>query len=447
MGLRTVKKTNIHKLATAGVLAALIVVMTVVPYTGYIYYGLIEITTLHIVVAIGAVLLGWQYGAVLGLVWGVTCVLRALTNPLWLPFVNPLVSVLPRILVGIAAGLTADGLRKLGCKQYVVASLSAGAGTVVNTLLVLSALKLFSADFMGMPLLDTIYSALIGVNGIIELVAALVIVPSVIAAIQPRSLALGVDIGASTTKLALVKGGRCLKTMLKPDDQSLEEALATFGVAGVKRIALTGVGATYLKGDLLGIPTIHVDEFQALSRGAAKCAGKHNCLVVSVGTGTSFVRVTPFRSWHVGGTGLGGGLLKGLSQRMIQVDDMQQLQNLAASGDLSKIDLQMQDICDGSLGKLLPTNTAANLGKLSEQTGKEDLAAGLCNLIFQSIGVMAAFAVDRRITNDIVLVGTITDWPIAKTSLEEVAALHHVKFSVPDRATFATAIGATIGNE
>ena len=39
----------------AAVLSALIIVMTVVPYTGYIYYGLIEITTLHIVVAIGAV--------------------------------------------------------------------------------------------------------------------------------------------------------------------------------------------------------------------------------------------------------------------------------------------------------------------------------------------------------------------------------------------------------
>jgi type II pantothenate kinase len=445
--LQSHKKTDTRKLATAGVLAALIVVMTVVPYTGYIYYGLIEITTLHIVVAIGAVMLGWEYGAILGCVWGVTCVLRALTNPLWLPFVNPLVSVVPRIFVGAVAGLAATGLRKAGCKQYVVASLSAAAGTLVNTFLVLSALKLFSADFAGMPLLNTIYSTLIGVNGVIELVAAVLIVPAVIAALQPRALTLGVDIGTSTTKLALVKGGRCIKTMLKPDDQTLTDALEAFGATGVKRIAVTGVGASYLKEDLLGIPTAHVDEFTALSRGAAKCAGKHNCLVVSVGTGTSFVRVTPFRSWHMGGTGLGGGLLKGLAQRLCGVSDMNQLQALATKGDLHEIDLQIQDICVGPLGNLKPENTAANMGKLSQSTRPEDLAAGLCNLIFQAIGVMAALTVDRRLTKNIVLVGTITDWPIAQVSLAQVEDLHHVHFIVPEHAAFATAIGATIGNE
>ena len=65
---KIMQTTDTRKLARAGILCALIIVMTVVPYTGYIYYGLIEITTLHIVVAVGAVLLGWEYGAVLGLV-------------------------------------------------------------------------------------------------------------------------------------------------------------------------------------------------------------------------------------------------------------------------------------------------------------------------------------------------------------------------------------------
>ncbi len=54
---RISKKVDTKKLVTAGILSALIIVMTVVPYTGYINYGLVEITTLHIVVAIGAVML------------------------------------------------------------------------------------------------------------------------------------------------------------------------------------------------------------------------------------------------------------------------------------------------------------------------------------------------------------------------------------------------------
>ena len=68
MELATKRKTDTKNLVRAGILSALIIVMTVVPYTGYINYGLVEITTLHIVVAVGAVMLGWQYGAVLGFV-------------------------------------------------------------------------------------------------------------------------------------------------------------------------------------------------------------------------------------------------------------------------------------------------------------------------------------------------------------------------------------------
>lgn len=438
------RKTNTKNLVRAGILSALIIVMTVVPYTGYIYYGLIEITTLHIVVAAGAVLLGWEYGAVLGFVWGVSCMLRALTNPLWAPFVNPLISVLPRVLVGAVGGLTASGLRKLKLRSGLVSGVSAAAATLTNTVLVLSALKLFSAVLSGTPLLGTIYATLIGVNGVIELVAAILLVPVIVAAVRPRELVLGIDIGSSTTKFALVKNGRCVKQLRKPDEQSFEDALAGFGTDGVKRIAITGVGASYVKGDIRGIPTVRRDEFTSVSRGAAQLSKKHNCLVVSVGTGTSFTRVTPVRAWHVGGTGLGGGALRGLSGKICGTEDMEELQRLAAAGDLHAIDLQLLDVCEGTISNLTPNTTVANMAKLTANSGREDAAAGLCNLIFQAVGLMAAFAVKRHFTKTIVLVGTITDWPIAKRSLDEVAALHNVRFIIPDHAAFATAIGAAL---
>ncbi len=444
MELATKRKTDTKNLVRAGILSALIIVMTVVPYTGYINYGLVEITTLHIVVAVGAVMLGWQYGAVLGFVWGVTCILRALTNPLWAPFVNPLISLVPRVLVGIVGGLTASGLRKLRLRTGLVAALSAAAATLTNTILVLSALKLFSAVLTGLPLLGTIYATLIGVNGSIELVAAILLVPVIVAAISPRELVLGIDIGASTTKFALVKNGKCVKEYRKPDEQSFEDALESFGYAGVKRIAVTGVGSSFIKGNLYGIPTVHKDEFTSVSRGATKLSKKFNTLVVSVGTGTSFTRITPVRAWHVGGTGLGGGILKGLSGRLCGTDDMEELQRLAAEGDLHAIDLQLKDVFEGTLSHLTPEATVANMSKLTQQSARADIAAGLCNMIFQSIGVMAVFAAKQHMTRTIIMVGTITDWPIAQRSLDEVAALHHVTFIVPDHAAFATAIGAAL---
>lgn len=440
-GLQKQKKDT-RSMIRAAVLSALIAVMTFTPYTGYIYYGLIEITTLHIVVAVGAVMLGWKYGSFLGLVWGVMCVLRALTNPLWAPFINPLVSVLPRVCVGAVAGFVSEMLTKKKCRQYFVAAVSAAAATVTNTVLVLTALKLFSTVLTGAPLLGTIYGTLIGVNGVIELIAAILITPAVIAALNPRELVLGVDFGTSTTKLALVKNGRCLKTHRVEDGVPFEDALDAFGIAGVKRIAITGVGASFIKEDIRGIPTAHVDEFLSLSRGVYRLTKNSNCLVVSVGTGTSFTRITPIRAWHVGGTGVGGGMLQGLAKKLCNVTDMSELQSLAEQGDLHNIDLELQDVCEGSLSNLQPTSTVANLYKLSEQPGKADIAAGLCNMIFQSIGVMAAFAVKKHLTRTIVLVGTISDWPIADRSLAEVAPLHNVRFYTPDNGAFATAIGA-----
>ncbi len=438
------KRSDTKSLVRASVLSALIIVMTFVPYTGYINYGLIEITTLHIVVAVGAVMLGWRYGLVLGLVWGVSCLLRALTNPLWAPFVNPLISVLPRMLVGMVAGLVHQGMLKAKCRPLLSASVAAAAATVTNTVLVLSALKLFSAVLAGVPLLGSIYATLIGINGVIELVAAIIIVPSVIAALQPRETVLGVDVGASATKLALLRNGRLVKTMLKPDDMTLENALEDFGVAGVKRVALTGVGASYMADSICGLPAAHVDEFLSVSRGAVRLSGSRNCLVVSVGTGTSFVRVTPIRAWHVGGSGVGGGMLEGLGAQLCGTVDMQALQSMAAAGDLHNVDLQLQDVCEGTISNLTQTSTVANLQKINETTEPADMAAGLCNLIFQSIGVMAAFAVKKHLTRKIVLVGTITDWSVAPPILNEVAKLHRVKFIIPDNAAFATAIGAAL---
>lgn len=435
---------NLKQFVTASILSALIVVMSIVPYTGYISYGLVEITTLHIVVILGACMLGTKYGALLGLVWGITCLIRAYVTVIFLPFGfgNPLVSVVPRILVGAVAGAAFAWLKKTRLRRTVALSVSAILGTLTNTVLVLSAMSVFC----GNTLADTITSiikTLIGVNGSIELVAAIIIVPAIYFALAPRETALGIDLGASTTKLALVQNGRCINAIKKADDESLDEALDRLGIGGVSRIAVTGVGASFLTGDIRGIPTTKVDEFTSLYRGAAKCSGKPNCLVVSVGTGTSFVRVTPIRAWHVGGTGIGGGLLKGLSERLLGVSDVNELMALAKEGRLENVDLLLRDVCSGTISNLQPDSTVANLSKLSTAS-RADTALGILNLTFQSIGVMAAFAVQKHMTRSVVLVGTITDMPIASEILNPVAALHNVAFIIPVYAPFVTAIGAAL---
>ncbi len=195
------KKMNVKKLVLAAVFIAIIIVMTAVPYTGYITYlpGGIAITTLHIPVIIGAVFLGWKYGALLGGVWGITCVVKAYLNPEAgnIPFQNPLVSVLPRIIVGIVAGLvfalaagryskksleeqTARRRMAQRDREILAAGVAALAGTLTNTVLVLTMLHFFGA--LGTTdiaqVFSTVVKTIVGVNGVIELCAALIIVPA-----------------------------------------------------------------------------------------------------------------------------------------------------------------------------------------------------------------------------------------------------------------------------
>ena len=180
------KSNNLYKLVLTAVLSALIIVMTVVPMTGYISYGgILEITTLHIVVIIGAVFLGWKCGGILGFVWGASCVIRALAmsgNPAFLPFVNPMVSLVPRVIVGLVAGFVSEGLVKLISKPVIVTAVAAAAATLTNTLLVLSMYYVFGGMINSVSavfeLFKTIILTIVSLNGGIELVAAIVIAPA-----------------------------------------------------------------------------------------------------------------------------------------------------------------------------------------------------------------------------------------------------------------------------
>ena len=447
-------RSSLRNMILASILCALVVVMTVVPYTGYISIGgVLEITTLHIVTILAGVLLGWKYGAIVGGVWGLTCILRCIIAlPIYKPFgfANVFVAFLPRVCVGAVAGLLFSLMKRTHVARTPSIMIAAIGGTLTNTVLVLSAMTIYCKvhgvegyETAGVyTVLQSIVASLAALNGIVELLAAVIIVPAVYFALQPRDAVLGVDLGASATKLALMKGRKCIKTLLAEKDEPLEDAIRRMNPGHVDRIALTGVGASYIEGNVMGLPTVKVEEFTALARGAKQNARVHNCLLVSVGTGTAFVRVSPVHTAHLGGSGMGGGMLKGMCRALCGTENMQEFYALAQKGDLTRVDLVLKDVTQGNISNLQPDTTVANLAKLDPQTSKEDIAAGIYNLVFQSLGVMAAFATKGLLTRKIVMVGTITQYPGAAAILDTVAKLHRVKFIIPEKAGFMTAMGA-----
>ena len=126
-----------RKIVIAGVLSAISILLAVTPIGYLITIAGVSATTMHIPVIIGAILEGPVVGALIGLVFGVTSLIRAAVapnGPVDPLFINPLLSVLPRLFIGPVAWLAWSALRR----WRVAGLLAAGiAGSLTNTVLVL----------------------------------------------------------------------------------------------------------------------------------------------------------------------------------------------------------------------------------------------------------------------------------------------------------------------
>ncbi|HBN95384.1 MAG TPA: type II pantothenate kinase [Firmicutes bacterium] len=264
---------------------------------------------------------------------------------------------------------------------------------------------------------------------------------------------LGVDVGGSTTKIVLSDLSNRITDKLQV--QASDQVTSLYGAIGnmldknflslrdIKRVVLTGVGADLVQDRLYDIPTFKVNEFRAIGWGGLMLSGLERALVVSMGTGTAFVRAQGGQATHIGGSGVGGGTLLGLSSKLFGEKDINVIAALAAQGDLQNVDLSISDISTTVIPSLPSTATASNFGKIKSTANESDMALGLLNMLYQTVGMLAVFACLDHDLKDVVVTGAVASLPQAKSLMGEVGDMYNLNFIVPDNATFATAIGAT----
>ncbi len=264
---------------------------------------------------------------------------------------------------------------------------------------------------------------------------------------------LGIDIGGSTTKIVGLQADGSVISMLRvrAEDQvtSLYGALGNYLTSNhltlkdVRRVVLTGVGASFVEGDIYGLPTCKVDEFSASGTGALALSGQDSAVVVTMGTGTAFLWAEQDGSVrHLCGSGIGGGTLGGLCRKLVGMERFGQIKKLAAQGDLNQVDLTIRDITCNPAPTLDPTLTAANFGNLAEDATPADLAAGAVNLVLQAIGTMTVLACQCCSSRTVVLTGSMTTLDQVQVNFENFEHLYGIHYIIPENATFATAIGA-----
>ena len=268
-------------------------------------------------------------------------------------------------------------------------------------------------------------------------------------------ITIGIDVGGSTTKIV---GFTDKKELIEPlFVKATDPVTSVYGALGkftsengfslkdIRQIKVTGVGSSFLGTELYGCPCHHVGEFSSLGKGGLYLSELSKGIIVSMGTGTAIVRAENGICEYLGGTGVGGGTLMGLSRVMLGMESIDHLVDLAQDGDLSNVDLRISDIAkiDGNLG-IANDMTAANFGKISDIATRADTALGLFNMVFETIGMMAYFAARSYGIRDIVLGGHLSQIPQAKTVFGTLNELFPVNFIIPEKSQFATVIGAAL---
>ena len=264
---------------------------------------------------------------------------------------------------------------------------------------------------------------------------------------------IGIDVGGSTTKIVGFDGGKMISPLFVKASDQLASVYGAFGkftdtnginLRDIDKVMMTGVGSTFLANELYGIKAEHASEFECVGKGGLYLSGYDKAIIVSMGTGTSIVYANKDGTIeYMGGTGVGGGTLVGLSKKLLGISDIGSLIDVAAEGDLSNVDLTIGDITKKDIG-LESHMTAANFGKVSDVATKGDLALGIINMVFESVGMLAVFAARSKGINDVILTGNLTRLPQAKTIAETFSTLFGLKFTIPENAEFATAIGASL---
>ncbi len=274
---------------------------------------------------------------------------------------------------------------------------------------------------------------------------------------------IGIDVGGSTTKIVGFQNDGNKKKLIEPIFVRATDAITSvYGAFGkftmqnnlslsdIDQVLMTGVGSSFIDKPIYSLDCRKVSEFECVGRGGLYLSGLDEAIVVSMGTGTALIHATNkngiTKTEYLGGTGVGGGTLLGLSRRMLGVDSIEHLEQLAKDGNIGNIDLRICDISKDADFQINANLTASNFGKLSDIADNNDIALGITNMVAETIAMLSVFAARSFNTTNVVLTGNLT-------ALDSIAGVFGglekhfgVKFIIPELSQFGTVIGAALND-
>lgn len=228
--------------------------------------------------------------------------------------------------------------------------------------------------------------------------------------------AIGIDTGGTLTKVAYLDEHNelILTTFPSNDLQAVKEWI--LNNPDIEDIGVTGGRTEQFIDVIKRMKSIHyIVEFEATLKGVRFLLKKEGyyferSMITNIGTGTSIHYMEGNTDIRVGGTGVGGGTLIGLSALTTGITDYNVIREMAARGNREDIDLRVRDIYQGMDTPIDGHLTASNFGKVGitedVQHHSEDILATVQGLVGEVITTLSIQYAEEKKAQHIVYIGS-----------------------------------------
>ena len=267
----------------------------------------------------------------------------------------------------------------------------------------------------------------------------------------------GIDAGGTLIKIVYRSNGS-EKELMKFTAEELDSAASWVrkNIPLDARIGFTGGRGNRLR-DLLPeyASAVEIPEFEATAEGAVRImqreaggqkAATERWVLVNVGTGTSLHVIEGAERLRLGGIGLGGGTIVGLTGMLCGLRDYDEIVRLAPLGSREAVDLTVGQIYAPAPPPIAGDLTAANFARQTAPESSvlpQDYAAAVIGMVAELVVTVGVQAAKLEQTTKVVYVGS---------SYENNALLHELTFRftkmlggtavIPSLGAYSGAIGA-----
>ncbi|NOU93315.1 type II pantothenate kinase [Paenibacillus sp. LMG 31456] len=229
-------------------------------------------------------------------------------------------------------------------------------------------------------------------------------------------LKMGIDAGGTLIKIAYKEEASASLEFINFPSARMQEAVSWIMQHAPKaKVSITGGKAALLQSYLSQNEISTIVEFDATCSGVQYLlrdikTAPEAFVLTNCGTGTSIHYTDPNKHYRLGGSGVGGGTLIGLSYLLTGIGDFNEIIHTAKNGNRERVDLKVSHIYEGAVPPIPGDLTASNFGnvRLDGSNTREvaDLLASVMGLVGETVTTASVLAAGQCGVSSIVYIGS-----------------------------------------